>query len=105
MARPADTAMHERRIRVPKGYHNETCAEAIRSVVRPGEVVRFSELFRRVRQRGTWKESTIWQHSMSLVVNLPPARFQWKSASPFLFLRPDGRYELYDPTLHPPVLH
>ncbi len=89
---------------MPKGYHNETCAQAIRSVVKPGQVVWFSELFTRVKQRGAWRDSTIWQHSMSLIVNLPAARYHWRSSKPFLFLRPDGRYELYDPAVHPRVL-
>ena len=88
---------------MPKGHRNETCAQAIRGAVTPGEVLTFSELFGRVKRRGTWKDSTIWQHLMSLVVNLPPARHQWKSARPFLFLRGDGRYEMYDQAVHPRV--
>ena len=88
---------------MPKGYRNETCAEAARAAIKPGEVLTSSELFGRVRRRGPWKDSTIWQHLMSLVVNLPPARYHWPSARPFLFLRGDGRYELYDGALHPRV--
>jgi hypothetical protein len=86
-----------------KGYHNETCAEAVRAALRPGEVITFSELFGRVKRRGHWRDSTVWQHLMSLVVNLPPAKHQWPSANPFLFLRGDGQYELYDLAVHPQV--
>jgi hypothetical protein len=86
-----------------KGYHNETCAEAVRAALRPGEVITFSELFGRVKRRGHWRDSTVWQHLMSLVVNLPPAKHQWPSANPFLFLRGDGQYELYDRAVHPQV--
>jgi hypothetical protein len=88
---------------VAKGYRNETCAQAIKAAIKPREVLTFSELFGRVKRRGAWRDSTIWQHLMSLVVNLPPARCQWKSAKPFLFVRGDGRYELYDEALHPRV--
>jgi len=86
-----------------KGYNGETCAEAIRSEMKPAEVVGLSELFRRVRSRGTWKDDTIWQKLMSHVVNMPPARYHWRSAKPFLFLRPDGCYELYNSEVHPAV--
>jgi len=55
----------------PKGYRGETCAEAI------------------------------WQHLMSCVVNLPPARRHWKSTEPFLIVHLDGRYELHDRSRHP----
>lgn len=89
---------------MPKGYQDETCAEAIRALIKPGQILSFSELFRHVKQRGTWKDETIWQHLMSLVVNLPPARQHWKSTNPFLFLHGDGRYELYDPKVHPQVI-
>jgi hypothetical protein len=88
---------------MPKGNSGETCAEAIRAVISNSEVVTYSELFRRVRQRGSWKNETIWQHLMSLVVNLPPARHHWKNSDPFLYLHGDGRYELYDGRVHPQV--
>jgi hypothetical protein len=84
-----------------KGYKGETCAEAIRDAVSPGEVISYSTLFDRVRAMGAWKESAINQHLMSCVVNLPPARKHWKSRKPFLFLRPDGQYELFDRFKHP----
>jgi hypothetical protein len=86
-----------------RGYQGETCAEAIRSEMNPGEIVTFSELLGRIKQKGSWTDDTIWQHLMKLVVNLPPARHHWKSAKPFLFLHGDGRYELYDPKVHPQV--
>ena len=84
-----------------KGYRGQSCAEAIRVSFEPGEVVPFSRLYQRVKRRGDWKDSTIWQHLMALVVNLPPARHYWKSSRPFLFLHPDGRYEIYNPDKHP----
>jgi len=87
-----------------KGYQSETCAEAISSIMKPNQIMSFSELFNQVKQRGFWKDETIWQHLMGLVVNLLPARLYWKSANPFLFLHGDGRYELYDPKIHPLVL-
>jgi hypothetical protein len=89
---------------MPKGFRHETCAEAILSEIRPDEVVPFSLLYARVHSRGMWRKATILQHLMSCVVNLPPARQHWTSQRPFLFLRPDGRYELYDPNKHPQVI-
>lgn len=84
-----------------KGFRGETCSDAIRNSMSPGEVVSFTDLHGRVKQKGRWKENTIWRHFMSCVVNLPPARHEWPSTKPFLFLHPDGRYELYNPTKHP----
>ncbi len=88
---------------MPKGHQGESCAVAIKAEMQPGEIVSFSELFKRVKNRGAWKSETIWQHLMSLVVNLPPARFHWKTTQPFLFLHGDGRYELYNPSIHPRI--
>ena len=87
-----------------KGNQGESCAGAIRSSLKAGEVVTFSDLYRRVKGKGFWKDETIWQHMMGLVVNLPPARWYWKGMDPFLFIRADGRFELYDPDKHPKVL-
>jgi hypothetical protein len=87
-----------------KGYAGETCAEAIRASIRRGEVVRFTELDSRVRAKGAWRDETRWQHLMSCVVNLPPARRRWEHREPFLFIRPDGQYELYEPGHHPKVV-
>ena len=84
-----------------KGNQGESCADAIRSSLKHGEVVTSSDLYRRIKQKGSWKDETIWQHMMALVVNLPPARHHWKSITPFLFVHGDGRYELYDPQKHP----
>ena len=89
---------------MPRVRSTETCAEAIRSVIRQGEVVSFSELFAQLKRKNIWKDETVWQHLMSLVVNFPPARYHWKNARPFLFLRADGRYELYNSGVHPEVI-
>lgn len=86
-----------------KGYRGESCKDAIRDAFQPGRVLTASELFEAVRQAGDWSESTITQHMMACVVNLPPARRHWRSTVPFLFIRGDGRYELYDPHVHPAV--
>lgn len=95
-AEPTGAAPDRRR----KGHRGETCARAIRGAMKPGEILTFSEIWTRLKRRGSWKDFTIWQHLMSLVVNLPPARHRWPSIEPFLFLRGDGRYELYDPQVH-----
>jgi hypothetical protein len=87
-----------------KGFKGESCAEAIRESIGTKESVRFSELFRRVKERGGWKNETIWQHLMGLVVNLPLARCHWRTMQPFLFVGPDGQYQIYDPSVHPAVL-
>ena len=73
-----------------KGHYGESCAEAIRSSIKAGETLSYSEFFDRVMKRGDWKDSTIWQHLMAVVVNLLPARYHWKSVQPFLFLHGDG---------------
>ena len=87
-----------------KGNQGESCAEAVRSSLKPGGVVPFSELYKRIKQKGNWKDDTIWQHLMCLIVNLPPARHHWKTVMPFLFLHGDGRYELYNPQKHPKTI-
>jgi hypothetical protein len=86
-----------------KGYNGETCSNAVRSAIKPGEIVSSSELFDRVHKLGAWSDDTIWQHLIAHVVNLPPARHHYAGFEPFLFLHIDGRYELYDPELHPRV--
>jgi hypothetical protein len=58
-----------------KGNLGESCADAIRSSLKPGEIVAFSELFIRVKLKGSWKDETIWQHLIGLIVNLPAARY------------------------------
>lgn len=87
-----------------KGSRGESCQEAIQSALKPGEVVTFSELYRRVKLKGSWKDESIWQDLMGSIVNLPPARYHWKSSKPFLFIHGDGQYELYNPLKHPKVI-
>ena len=86
-----------------KGFLGEACSEAIANSLQVNEIVTFTELFNRVRKKGTWKDDAIWQHLIGLAVNLPPARRHWKNAKPFLFLHEDGRYELFNPNRHPPT--
>ncbi|NIO11571.1 MAG: hypothetical protein GTO40_27545, partial [Deltaproteobacteria bacterium] len=81
-----------------KTAKGETCAAAIRAAIEPGEILSFAKLIERIKQRGRWKNATIWEHLMALVVNLPPARLHWPKLQPFLFLHGDGRYELYQDT-------
>ena len=83
-----------------KGHKGETCADALYAVMKPGEILRFSELFARVKERGAWTNETVCQHLMSCLVNLPPARLHWPKSKPFLFLHEDGRYELFDDRIH-----
>jgi hypothetical protein len=87
-----------------KGYQGQSCAEAIRAVLTPGGVITFSDLYKKTRALGSWKDETIYQHLMACVVNLPPARRHWPGVHPFLFLREDGRYEIFDPRIHPKTL-
>ncbi len=87
-----------------KGYHGETCAKALRNSILQGEIVTYTELFARVREKGEWRDGTINQHMMSCVVNLPPARYHWKRRKPFLFIHSDGRYEAYRASIHPEVI-
>lgn len=84
-----------------KGYSGEACSDAIRNALSPGEAVSFPQLFERIKKQGAWKDNTIWRHLMSCVVNLPPARHEWPSTHPFLFLHADGKYELFNPNKHP----
>lgn len=87
-----------------KGHNGETCAEAIKSSIAPSEVVRYSKLCQRTKKCGIWKDATIRRYLMALVVNLPPARDEWENTRPFLFLRGDGQYEIYDNARHPQVI-
>ena len=87
-----------------KGYRGESCADAIRSCFGSKAVQSASEIFDKVKQLGDWRAETIWQHLISLVVNLTPARHHWPASKPFLFLRPDGRYELYSSDVHPCIV-
>ena len=84
-----------------KGYKGQSCADAIKSCFagNPGPLS-FSQIMTAVKGQGSWKKTTIWRHLMSTVVNLIPARFEWTNEK-FLFLRPDGQYEMYDSRKHP----
>src|SRR5262249_54562158 len=86
-----------------KGNKGESCAEAVTSSLKQGEVVHFAELLRRVKNLGSWTDETILQHLMSMLVNLPPARLHWPNTVPSLFLHEDGRYELFDYRAHGPI--
>ena len=77
--------------------------EALSQSITAGEIVGYKELFARVRKRGTWSDSTINQHLMSTVANLPPAHRHW-NRDRILFLRSDGRYERFNPGKHPQTL-
>lgn len=86
---------------MPKGYRSQTCADAVYEVVASEQPARFDEVFDKVRRLGAWRPDTICQHMMLLVVNLPPAYRHWcTKRERFLFLRPDGLYELYDDAKH-----
>lgn len=85
-----------------KGYKGESCSEVIKNCFKDGkQTLSYSQIFSSVRSQGDWTDTTICRHLMSTVVNLIPARFEWVSTEKFLFLRPDGRYELYNESIHP----
>jgi hypothetical protein len=87
-----------------KGFHGESLPEAIRSIMQPGKAMSFSELVIEIKKKGSWQDDTIWQNLMSHLRNLVPAKYHWNPKEQFLFLRPDGRYELYSPETHPEVI-
>ncbi len=88
-----------------KGYGGQSCSEAIEDFVRQSShPLSYSEIQQGIRTKGSWKEITIWRILMSNVVNLVPARHEWPNSHPFLLLRPDGRYELYNKEIHPTVI-
>jgi len=87
-----------------KGCKGESCAEAIRTSINNSEILSFNEFVSRVKSRGSWSDDTIWQQLMRFAVNLVPARYHWKGTEQFLFLRGDGRYELYDFQKHPLII-
>jgi len=85
-----------------KGYKGQSCADAIRECFHHGkQPLSYSQIMTKVKTEGAWKEITIWRHLMSTVVNLIPARYEWKTSRKFLFLRPDGQYELFNKGKHP----
>ena len=80
-----------------------TCREAVKKAILElgGGPVTAEELFSKVKSMGNWSNNTIWQHLMHLVINLPPAYRHWPNTPErFLYLREDGRYELYHPEKH-----
>lgn len=88
-----------------KGYSGQSCSEAIEDFVRnSNHPVSYSEIQQGVRSKGGWKDITIWRVLMSNIVNLVPARYEWPHSHPFLLLRSDGKYELYDRNTHPAVV-
>jgi len=86
---------------MPKGFCGESVPEVIRSIVQPGKTLSFSEIVIEIKKRGDWADDTIWQTLMALVRNLVPAKYHWNPREQFLFLRADGRHELYSPEIHP----
>ncbi len=85
-----------------KGYRGQSCSEAIRECFSTGKhPLSYSDIMSQVKKKGSWKEITVWRHLMSTVVNLIPARYEWKNVNRFLFLRPDGQYELFNKSKHP----
>lgn len=90
-----------------KGLDGRGLADNIRSLMSFGKAYRYSALKKRVKKRGYWSDQAICQYFMSYVVNLPASRDRWpglERAKTFLFLRGDGRYELYDSNRHPKIL-
>jgi hypothetical protein len=84
-----------------KGFRGQSCSDAIKSCFsETEEPLAFSQIMASVKKQGSWKDTTIWRHLMSTVVNLIPARYEWTNDK-FLFLRPDGRYELFNQGKHP----
>ena len=76
-----------------KGRNGETCKKLIEHAIKQlGSPCDADTLFQEVKGNWTGEDDTIWQHLMSLVVNLPPAYFRWGQKEKFLFLREDGRY-------------
>jgi hypothetical protein len=82
------------------GYDGRSCADNIREIVGERGLISFAEMTPELTKRGAWSENNVAQQAMASIVNLPPARLRWNS-TPFLFLRPDGRFELFDPLRHP----
>jgi hypothetical protein len=87
-----------------KGFHGESVSEALRTIITPGEAMSFSEIVSEIKKKGDWRDDTIWQNLMAHVKNLIPAKHHWNPREQFLFLRGDGRYEIYDPETHPKIV-
>lgn len=85
-----------------KGYQGQSCADAIKQCFIDGkQPLSYSQIVPLVKRQGEWKDITIWRFLMATVVNLIPARYEWSHTEKFLFLRPDGRYELFNKLVHP----
>jgi hypothetical protein len=88
-----------------KGYDGQSCSEAIELFVKQSDhPLTYSEIHHGISSKGDWKENTIQRIMMSIIVNLVPARYEWPSSHPFLLLRPDGKYEIYDKNKHPAII-
>jgi len=84
-----------------KGHRGQTCAEAIYEVVESDQPAPFEEILEKVRLEGEWTVDTVCQQAMQFVINMPPAYHHWDhKRDRFLFLRPDGLFELYDESKH-----
>jgi hypothetical protein len=84
-----------------KGYKGESCPEVMREIISAHQPLTFTDLFRMVSERGSWSDNTIYRQTMKWTVNLPPAYLEWPASRPrFLFVRPDGLFELYDGEEH-----
>lgn len=85
-----------------KGFRGESCSYAIKqSFAHSNQPLSYSQIIPLVKRQGDWKDITIWRYLMATVVNLFPARLEYPHTEKFLFLRPDGRYELYNESIHP----
>lgn len=85
-----------------KGFRGESCSYAIKQCFANGnQPLSYSQIIPLVKRQGDWKDITIWRYLMATVVNLIPARLEYPHTEKFLFLRPDGRYELYNKSIHP----
>lgn len=85
-----------------KGINNQSCKDAIFACfARQQRALPYSHILTVVRTRGPWTDATIRRSLMSAVENLVPAHHEWPSRKRFLFLRADGRYELYNHPMHP----
>lgn len=82
------------------GFDGSSCKDAIRDVVATQGVIAFSALEHELHDRGSWSSDNIAHDVIAATVNLPPARRRYR-AVPFLFVRPDGRFELFNPLIHP----
>jgi len=89
---------------VRKGHRGESCREVMTEIIGKREIISCSDFYERIKARGNWRDDTIWQHLMAMTVNLVPATHRWPQCKPFLFQRPDGRYERHDPERQPRVV-